>query len=119
MQIGSIFVLHISSQQSLHYVGSFTKGFWICRTKIDPICIFHPYPCFLNFSSNGHPYIFFHFTEMFFLLLVHGIIFFCLYGFMYVVCMHNARVHSSMCMQGQKFLKIYSSPIAQHPNDSY
>ena len=32
---------------------------WIYRTKIDPISVLHPYPCFLTFSSNGHPYIFF------------------------------------------------------------
>ena len=28
---------------------------WIYRIKIDSISILHPYPCFLAFSSNGHP----------------------------------------------------------------
>ena len=46
---------------------------WIYRTKIDPISILHTYPCFFTFWSSGHPYIFFHFTEMFFPLLVPGL----------------------------------------------
>ena len=63
----------ISSQQSLHIcrvASDFSAVMniygWIYRTKIDPISFLHPYPCFLNFLSNGHPYIFFHFTEIFF-----------------------------------------------------
>ena len=37
---------------------------WIYRTKIDPIST--PYPCFLTFLSNGHPYIIFISQKYFF-----------------------------------------------------
>ena len=80
MEMGSIFVLYIQPTIPTHthyylklpgvYVG--IVG-WIYRTKIDPISILHTYPCFFTFWSSGHRYIFFHFTEMFFPLLVPGL----------------------------------------------
>ena len=45
----------------MHYYLKLPRDCWldIQNTKIDPIPILHPYPCFLTFLSNGHPYIFF------------------------------------------------------------
>ena len=60
-----ILLLHYNLKLPDVCVGIVDNG-WIYRTKIDPISILHPYPSFLTFLSNGHPYIFFfHFKEMF------------------------------------------------------
>ena len=46
---------------------------WIYKhTKIDPSSILHPYPLFLYFFEQDHPYIFFHFTEIFFPVFFYG-----------------------------------------------
>ena len=66
MEMGSIFVLYIQPTIPTYVYVHYLKlpdvyvGIvgWIYRTKIDPITILHPYPCFLTFLSNGHPYIF-------------------------------------------------------------
>ena len=63
------FILYIQPTIPIHIVTSGNVRDWLddyTEQRLIPFPSFISIPCFLTFLSNGHPYIFFHFIEMFF-----------------------------------------------------
>ena len=106
-KIGSIFVLHIQPTIPTYMSGSFT----VLNVRIYMLGLLAGYTeqrliLFASSSLPLFPYFFEQWSSLHFfsfhrngfaLTRSWSFFFFCLYGFMYV-CMHNAKVHSSMCM---------------------
>ena len=115
MEMGSIFVLYIKPTIPTYvcWVASDYSAV-MCgllagykEQKLIPFPSFIPTLVSLLFQAMVIPTLFFfHFTEMFFHYMF--LVFFSLYGFMYV----QMQEFIFLCMQGQKFLEMYSSLIA-------